>query len=177
MIFSSGVDRQDFLVQERNTRTHKCFSLYKYGKQWVKAHTHWLYHELLGKTETTYINILKLIRVTGRKKSWPDRDSNPGTLAHRASTLPTEPLGWPWHKHVGVETLLPIYRLATSYTVNLRYNSKIRYNVSLVCQGDSNKYTKRKSHKKLFKSIRYSYFREVHIKFLYNSKFDFIANS
>ena len=26
----------------------------------------------------------------GRKKSWPDRDSNPGPLAYRASTLPTE---------------------------------------------------------------------------------------
>ena len=24
------------------------------------------------------------------KKSWPDRDSNPGPLAYRASTLPTE---------------------------------------------------------------------------------------
>ena len=25
----------------------------------------------------------------GRKKSWPDRDSNPGLFAYRASTLPT----------------------------------------------------------------------------------------
>ena len=44
-------------------------------------------------------------------------------------------------------------------------------------RGDSNKYTKRMIHKKLFKSIRYSCFRRVHIKFLYNSKFDFTAKS
>ena len=45
-------------------------------------------------------------------------------------------------------------------------------------RGDSNKYTKRMIHKKkLFKSIRYSCFRRVHIKFLYNSKFDLTAKS
>ena len=85
------------------------------------------------------------------------------------------------------------------------YNSKIRYNVYLVCikififhwrsnvilwenirckyflesprRGDSNKYTKRMIYKKNFKIIRYSCFRRVHIKFLYNSKFDFTAKS
>ena len=46
------------------------------------------------------------------------------------------------------------------------------------CRGDSNKYTKRMSHKKLlFKSIRYSCLRAVHNKFLYNSKFDLTAIS
>ena len=44
-------------------------------------------------------------------------------------------------------------------------------------QGDSNKYTQRMIHKKLFKSIRYSCFRRVHIKFLYSSKFDLTAKS
>ena len=37
-----------------------------------------------------------------RKKSWPDRDSNPGPLAYRASTLPTElqnHLVVLWHRH------------------------------------------------------------------------------
>ena len=43
--------------------------------------------------------------------------------------------------------------------------------------GDSSKYTKRMSHKKLFKSIRYSCFRRVHLKILYNSKFDLTAKS
>ena len=43
--------------------------------------------------------------------------------------------------------------------------------------GDSNKYTKRIIYKELFKNIRYSCFRWVHIKFLYNSKFDFTAKS
>ena len=33
------------------------------------------------------------------------------------------------------------------------------------------------NYKKTFKSIRYSCFRRVHIKFFYNSKFDFTANS
>ena len=42
-------------------------------------------------------------------------------------------------------------------------------------RGDSIKYTKRMIHKNLFKSIRYSCFRRVHIKFLFNSKFDFTA--
>ena len=42
-------------------------------------------------------------------------------------------------------------------------------------RGDSNKYTKRMIHKKMFKSIGYSCFRRVHIKFLYNSKFDLTA--
>ena len=44
-------------------------------------------------------------------------------------------------------------------------------------RGDSNKYTKRMIHKKLFKSIRYSCFRQVHIKVLYSSKFDLTAKS
>ena len=45
-------------------------------------------------------------------------------------------------------------------------------------RGDSNKYTKRMIYKKkLFKSIRYSCFRRVHIKFLYNSKFHLTARS
>ena len=85
----------------------------------------------------------------------------------------------------------------------IRYNSKIRYNVNSVCtkisgsciwshvflqenirfgyllelphRGDSNKYTKRMICKKLFKIIRYSCFRRVHIKFLYNSKLDFTS--
>ena len=39
-------------------------------------------------------------------------------------------------------------------------------------RGNSNKYIKRMIHKKMFKSICYSCFRRVHIKFLYNSKFD-----
>ena len=30
------------------------------------------------------------INFTGGEKTWPDRDSNPGRLAYRASTLPTE---------------------------------------------------------------------------------------
>ena len=91
---------------------------------------------------------------------------------------------------------------------DIRYNSKIRYNVNLVCikisesyifslifpcyslgkhtfvyllesprRGDSNKYTNRMIHKKLFKSIRYSCFRRVHIKILYNSKFVLTAKS
>ena len=86
---------------------------------------------------------------------------------------------------------------------NIRYSSKIRYNVNLVCtkisrwyifhwyshvflqenlrfvymlesprRGDSNKYIKRVIKKNLFKSIHYSCFRRVHIKFFYNSKFD-----
>ena len=45
-------------------------------------------------------------------------------------------------------------------------------------QGDSNKYTKCMIHKKkLFKSIRYSCFRRVHIKFFCNSKFILTAKS
>ena len=44
-------------------------------------------------------------------------------------------------------------------------------------RGDSNKYTNRIIHKKLFKSIRYSCFRRVHIEFLYNSQFDLTAKS
>ena len=44
-------------------------------------------------------------------------------------------------------------------------------------RGDSNKYTKRMIHKKLFKSISYSCFRRVHVNFFYNSKFDLTAKS
>ena len=99
------------------------------------------------------------------------------------------------------KTVNPLYN-------DIRYNSKIRYNVNLVrtkmsgscifsllfpCysserqrfvyllesprRGDSNKCTKRMNHKKMFKSIRYSCFRRVHIKFLYNSRFDLTAKS
>ena len=50
--------------------------------------------------------------------------------------------------------------------------------VSTPRRGDSNKYTKCMIHKKKrFKSIRYSCFRRVHIKFLYNSKFNLTAKS
>ena len=42
---------------------------------------------------------------------------------------------------------------------------------------DSNKYTKRMIYKRTVKNTGYSYFRQVHIKFLYNSKFDFTAKS
>ena len=42
---------------------------------------------------------------------------------------------------------------------------------------DSNKYTKRMIHKKMFENIRYSCFRWVHIKFLYNNNFDLTINS
>ena len=82
-------------------------------------------------------------------------------------------------------------------------NSKIHYNISSVCTKnqrivyffidspmlflrktyvldicrDSNKYTKQMIHKKRFKSIFYSCFRRIHIKFLYNSKFDLTAKS
>ena len=98
-------------------------------------------------------------------------------------------------RHYGFKTTVnPLYN-------DIRYNSKIRYNVNLVCtkisgscfsslifpfystenhtfaylfesprRGDSNKYTKRMIHKKLFKSICYSCFIRVHIKFLYNSR-------
>ena len=44
-------------------------------------------------------------------------------------------------------------------------------------RGDSNKYTKRMIYKRTIKNIRYLCFRRVHIKFLYNSKFDFTAKS
>ena len=44
-------------------------------------------------------------------------------------------------------------------------------------KGDSYKYTKRMIYKRTVKNIRYSCFRRVHIKCLYNSKFDFIAKS
>ena len=83
---------------------------------------------------------------------------------------------------------------------DIRYNSKIRYNVNLVCTKisgscifsllfpcySSGKHTfcvfvriasLKKKKKKLFKSIRYSCFRQVHIKFLNNSKFDLTAKS
>ena len=83
---------------------------------------------------------------------------------------------------------------------NIRCNSKIRYDVYSVCSKISgsciffidspiiffrktyvfvisNKYTKRMIHKKMFKSIQYSCFRRVHIKVLYNSKFDLTAKS
>ena len=56
-------------------------------------------------------------------------------------------------------------------------NIRFVYWLELPRQGDSNKYTKRMIHKKLFKSIRYLRFRRVHIKFLYNSKFDLTAKS
>ena len=42
-------------------------------------------------------------------------------------------------------------------------------------RGDFNRYTKCMIHEKLFKSIRYSRLRRVHIKVLYNSKFDLTA--
>ena len=42
-------------------------------------------------------------------------------------------------------------------------------------RGDSNKYTKCMIHEKLLNSIRYSRLRRVHIKVLYNSKFDLTA--
>ena len=42
-------------------------------------------------------------------------------------------------------------------------------------RGDSSKYTKRMFYEKMFKSIRYSCFRHVLIKFPYNSKFGFTA--
>ena len=41
----------------------------------------------------------------------------------------------------------------------------------------SNKYTKCMIYKKTVKNIHYSCFRRVHIKFLYNIKFDFTAKS
>ena len=44
-------------------------------------------------------------------------------------------------------------------------------------RGDSNKYTKRMIYKRTVQKIRYSCFRWVHIKFLYNSIFDFTAES
>ena len=44
-------------------------------------------------------------------------------------------------------------------------------------QGDSYKYTKRMIHKRTVKNIRYSCFRRVHIKCLYNCKFNFTAKS
>ena len=44
-------------------------------------------------------------------------------------------------------------------------------------RGDSKNYTKRMSHKKLFKTIRYSCLGRVYLKFLYNSKFDLTAKS
>ena len=43
------------------------------------------------KVHITNEEVLRKIQVSqGRKKSWLDRDSNPGPLAYRASTLPTE---------------------------------------------------------------------------------------
>ena len=44
-------------------------------------------------------------------------------------------------------------------------------------RGESNKYTKRMIYKKTVQNIRYSCFRRVHFKFLYNSIFDFTAKS
>ena len=62
--------------------------------------------------------------------------------------------------------------------VILQENIRFVYLLESPRRDDSNKYTKRLMHKtKLFKSIRYSCFRQVHIKFLYNSKFDLTANS
>ena len=50
--------------------------------------------------------------------------------------------------------------------------------VRLPQQGDSNNYTKPMIHKKMFNGIRYSCFRQVHVKFFfYNSKFDVTAKS
>ena len=46
-----------------------------------------------------------------------------------------------------------------------------------VGRGDPNKYIKRMIHEKLVKSIRYSCFRRVHIRFIYSSKFDLAAKS
>ena len=51
------------------------------------------------------------------------------------------------------------------------------YLLELPWRGDSHKYTKRIIHKKNFKSIHYSCFIWVHVKFLYNSKFDLTAKS
>ena len=51
------------------------------------------------------------------------------------------------------------------------------YLLELPQGGNSNKHTTRMTHKKLFKSIRYLCFRQVHIKFLYNSEFDLAAKS
>ena len=56
-------------------------------------------------------------------------------------------------------------------------NIRFGYLLESPRRGDSNKYTKRMIYKELFKNIRYSCFRLVHIQFLYNSKFDFTAKS
>ena len=105
-------------------------------------------------------------------------------------------------------TCMPQITTVNPFYNGIRYNSIIRYNVSLVCtkisgslffidspvifteiiryryllesprRGDSNKYTKRMIYKrKTKKKIRYSCFIRFHIKFLYNSKFDFTAQS
>ena len=86
----------------------------------------------------------------------------------------------------------------------IRYNSKIRYNVNPICKKSKERvcfhlqshvillenirfaYFKNRLGtntqdvwfiKELFKNIRYSCLRRVHIKFLYNSKLDFTAKS
>ena len=56
-------------------------------------------------------------------------------------------------------------------------NIRLGYLLESPRRGDSNKYIKRMNYEKMFKRIRYSCFRWVHIKFLYNSKFDFTAKS
>ena len=50
----------------------------------------------------------------------------------------------------------------------------IRIASQIASRGDSNKYTKCMIHKK---TVQFSCFRRVHIKFLYNSKFDLTAKS
>ena len=62
--------------------------------------------------------------------------------------------------------------------VILQENIRFVYLLESPRRGDSNKYTKRMIHKKkLFKMIRYSCFRRVNIKCLYNSKLDLTAKS
>ena len=70
-----------------------------------------------------------------------------------------------------------IFSLIFPYYSSGKHTVCIFVRIASARRGDSNKYTKRMIHKKLLKSIRYSCFRRVHIKFLCNSKFNLTAKS
>ena len=56
-------------------------------------------------------------------------------------------------------------------------NIRFGYLLESPHRGDSNKCTKRMIYKRTVQNVHYSCFRLVHIKFHYNSKFDFTAKS
>ena len=111
----------------------------------------------------------------------PDRISNPGPLTYQSGALPIALRGRATFVLTAKFVITSIWSAQKIFFIDIPMlfsrKTYVCVFVRIACQGDSNKYTECMIHKKLFKSNRYSCFRGVHFKFLYNYKFDLTAKS